>query len=118
MAKPLPTDDFRAVRIVLEPSDFALGSEIPDLPPKDLISKKIWNDIVGLPDDVAIRTSNEFGSILKDTSDFQTELVGVSLALQDLVIQSGSKVEDAPICHVLLAAGDELAASIYNSLTG
>ncbi|HTX22058.1 MAG TPA: hypothetical protein VMD27_09425 [Candidatus Aquilonibacter sp.] len=59
MAKPLPNDDFRAVRIALEPSDFALGSEIPDLPPKDLISKETWNHLVGLPDDVAIRTSNK-----------------------------------------------------------
>jgi hypothetical protein len=118
MAKPLPTEDFRAARIVLEPSDFALGSELPDSPPRDLISKEIWNHIVGLPNDVAIRTSNEFGSILKDLSDFQSELICVSLAVQDLVTQSGSKVEDSPICHVLMAATDELAASIYNSLTG
>ena len=118
MAKPLPTEDFRAVRVVLEPSDFALGAEFPEPPARDLISKKIWNHIVGLPDDVAIRTSNEFGSILEDASDFQSELVCLSLALQDLVTQSGSKVEDSPICHVLLSATDELAASIYNCLTG
>jgi hypothetical protein len=118
MAKPLPSEDFRALRIVLEPSDFALGSDFPDPPPTDLISTKIWNHLVGLPDDVAIRTSNEFGSILKNASDFQSELVCLSLALQDLVTQSGSRVEDSPICHVLLSATDELAASIYNSLTG
>ena len=118
MAKALPSEDFRAVRVTLEPSDFAVGSEFPEQPPKDLISKETWNELVGLPDDVAIRTSNEFGTILKEASDFQSELVGVSLALRDLVMDSGRKEEDAPICHVLLAAGDELAASIYNSLTG
>jgi hypothetical protein len=118
MAKPLPAEDFRAVRIVLEPSDFALGSELPDPPPRDLISKQVWNHIVGLPDDVAIRTSNEFGRILRDASEFQSELINVSLALQDLLPRSGAKVEDSPICHVLLDAGDEISASIYNSLTG
>jgi hypothetical protein len=114
MAKPLPKEDFRAVRIVLEPSDFAIGSEHPDPPPKDLISEKTWNHLVGLPDDVAIRTSNDFGSILKEVSEFQSELVNVSLAMQELVSQAGSKVEESPICHVLLVTSDELAASIYN----
>jgi hypothetical protein len=118
MAKPLDTKDFRAVRVVLEPGDFALGSELPDPPPKDLIPKEIWSHIVRLPDDVAIRTSNEFGTILREASDFESELVCVSLALQDLVAQSGTKVEDSPICHVLIDATDELAASIYNRLIG
>src|SRR6266550_3888470 len=104
MAKPLTTEDFRAVRVVLEPSDFALGAELPEPPPRDLISREIWNHIVRLPDDVAIRTSNEFGSILKDASDLQIELVALSLALQDLVMHSGRKSEDSPICHVLLDA--------------
>lgn len=118
MAKPLSNEDFRAVRIILEPSDFAVGWEVPDLPPRDLISKETWNHLVGLPDDVAIRTSNHFGTILKEASEFQSELVSVSLALQDLVTQAGSKAEDSPICHVLLATTDELAASIYIVLTG
>jgi hypothetical protein len=118
MAKPLPNDDFRAIRVVLEPSDFAVGSEFPDPPPIDLISKETWNHLVGLPDDVAVRTSNNFGGILKEVSEFQSELVNVSLALQDLITQAGLKVEGSPICHVLLAATDELAASIYNGLIG
>ena len=30
MSKPLPLEDFRAVRIILEPKDFAYGSEIEE----------------------------------------------------------------------------------------
>jgi len=118
MSKPLPKEDFRATRFSLEPSDFALGSEFPDPPPRDLISKKTWNDIVSLPDDVAIRTSNDFGGILKDVVEFQSELVCVSLAMQDLQISTGRKKQDSPILYVLLPVSEDLAASIYNATTG
>jgi hypothetical protein len=37
VSKPMPLEDFRAVRIVLEPADFALGDDEPDLPPSDVI---------------------------------------------------------------------------------
>jgi hypothetical protein len=59
MPKPLPLEDFRAVRIVLEDDDFALVPENPDHPPWDLIDRDTWNSIVTLPDDVGIRTSND-----------------------------------------------------------
>ena len=36
MSRPLPTIDFRAIRIVLEPDDFALSSGEPDPPPFEL----------------------------------------------------------------------------------
>lgn len=116
--KALPKEDFRSVRYVLEPGDFAIGSDLPDPPPTDLIPKEIWNHLVGLPDDVAIRTSNEFGAILKDVSEFQTGLLDVSLESQDLATQAGYKAEESPICHVLCSVTDEFAASIYNALTG
>jgi len=32
MAKPLDTADFRAIRIVLEPDDFAVSDGKPDIP--------------------------------------------------------------------------------------
>ena len=53
MTRYLPTNDFRAVRKVLEADDFAL-SEGPELPPSDLIKAKMWSGIMTLPDDVAI----------------------------------------------------------------
>jgi hypothetical protein len=65
VSKPLPTDDFRAVRIVLESEDFALTSGKPDVP-DDLVDQETWNCIMVLPDDVAIRTSNHKGRWLKE----------------------------------------------------
>lgn len=118
MAKPLPKEDFRAARIVLEPSDFAAGSELPDPPPKDLISEDMWNHLVGLPDDVAIRTTNDFGSILKELSEFQTELLSVLTALQGLATQTGGKNAASPIHHVLLVAHEDFQASIFDALIG
>jgi hypothetical protein len=64
MSKQLPLSDFRAVRIVLEPDDFALGGDESDPLPSDLISKKIWFGIMDLPDDVVIRTSDHNGKAL------------------------------------------------------
>lgn len=118
MSKPLPKEDFRAVRIVMESSDFLVGSEIPESPPKDLVSKETWQHLVGLPDDVAVRTSNDYGGILQGASKFQSELVCVSIVVQELVSQTGHKPAESPLSYVLCNATDELAASIYNSLTG
>ena len=64
MTKTLSHSDFRAVRVVLEPEDFALGSDEPDPLPSDLISEKTWHGIMDLPDDVAIRTSDHRGQVL------------------------------------------------------
>ncbi len=64
MYRPLPLEDFRAVRIVLEDSAFALAPEEPSSP-LDLIEKEVWQDIMTLPDDVAIRTSNDHGRVLR-----------------------------------------------------
>jgi hypothetical protein len=65
MTKKLSLDDFRAVRHVLEPSDFALGDEEDDPSPTDQIEPEIWNGIMHLPDDVAIRISDHNGTRLR-----------------------------------------------------
>ncbi len=65
MAKPLDTADFRAIRMELEPDDFAVSDGKPDIP-TNLVDKKTWHGIVDLPDDVSIRTSNHQGTILKN----------------------------------------------------
>jgi len=64
MSKKLALTDFRAVRVVLEPEDFALGGDEPDPPPSDLIAAETWSGITVLPDDVAIRTSDHNGLAL------------------------------------------------------
>lgn len=64
MTKPLSLEDFRAVRHVLEPRDFALGNDGDDPRPSDLIASEIWAGIMNLPDDVAIRVSDQNGTRL------------------------------------------------------
>src|SRR6266571_4594011 len=76
MSKRMPLSDFRAVRIVLEPDDFALGSDEPDPLPSDLISEDMWRGIVGLADDVVIRTSDHNGRALGETYRLWSEWVG------------------------------------------
>src|SRR6266849_5241157 len=104
MSKPLPLTDFRAVRIVLEPDDFALGSESPEPSPSDLISEESWRSLVTLPDDVAVRTSNHYGTTVKDISELRGELVSLSIALQQIV----KDVSRSPMAHVMIDATDEL----------
>jgi hypothetical protein len=57
----LAQDDFRRGRSMLAPSAFAF-SEGEDPPISDLVRKDVWDHLVHLPDDVAIRTTNWFGS--------------------------------------------------------
>ena len=64
MPRKLNINDFRAVRWILKDSDFALVQG-PEPPPSDLIEKEVWDGITTLPDDVAIRTSNHEGGVLK-----------------------------------------------------
>lgn len=64
MTKKMPLSDFRAVRHVFEPDDFAL-SEGADIAPTDQIDEATWSGIAHLPDDVAIRTSDHNGVRLK-----------------------------------------------------
>lgn len=112
--KELDPGDFRARRFVLEPDDFALGSEEPDPPPSDLIDEATWRSLTSLPDDVSIRTSNHYGTAIKVFSSYCDEwscLVGA--------IQEGLKdPERSPIARVTCDAGDEFQASIFNALTG
>ena len=61
MPHQLDLDDFRARRSVLDPADFALGSDAPEAAPADLISEKLWREIMTLPDDVLIRTTSHEG---------------------------------------------------------
>jgi len=75
MTKPLPITDFRAVRHVLEPRDFALGDDEDDPPPSDQVDSKIWARIMNLPDDVAIRISDHNGTRLRLLYDLWGEWV-------------------------------------------
>ncbi|MFI5021643.1 MAG: hypothetical protein ACHQRJ_08325 [Alphaproteobacteria bacterium] len=63
MSKPLPLSDFRAVRHVLEEHEYATGGK--NVPPSNLIERDIWDGIMHLPDDVAIKISNHQGTKLR-----------------------------------------------------
>jgi hypothetical protein len=106
MVKPLDTADFRAIRIVLEPDDFAVSDDKPDKP-TDLVEKETWHGIVDLPDDVSIQTSNHQGAVLKELytlqSTWTTHAIGDD---QDLLFE------------VLLYTIDELDAALFNALHG
>jgi hypothetical protein len=112
--KPLDANDFRAFRLVLEPSDFALGSDQPDEPPSDLIDKETWESMMSLPDDVSIRTSNECGKTLKTLWFYWYQWNCLVGALQ----QEAGPLTQCPIAHVACDASDELQASIFCSVTG
>lgn len=106
MPKPLPLDDFRAVRIVLVDDDFALVPEGPGRPPRDLIDSETWNSIVTLPDDVSVRTSNDYGHLLRGMDRCWEAWID-SLAMRR-----------DPIESAILDAADEFHASTHNSLHG
>ena len=106
MSRPMPLDDFRAVRIVLEPDDFALGPEEPDPPPTDLIPAGTWRAITGLSDDVAIRTSDHNGSALTQVYSLWSRWVTATGERPDALFDP------------MLDAGDDLQNSFFNALHG
>ena len=63
MTIKLPLSDFRAVRHRLEPHEFAIDGE--DVLPTNPIDEETWAGITHLPDDVAIRVSDQNGHRLK-----------------------------------------------------
>jgi hypothetical protein len=106
MTKPLELSDFRAIRIILEPDDFAVSDGQPDIA-TDLIDQETWQAIVGLPEDVSIRTSNHQGTILKALSNLNFSWV--SHAIGD---------EQDVLYEVLLYTIDEMDAMLFNVLHG
>lgn len=107
MSKQLSLSDFRAVRRVLEPDDFALGGDEPDPPPSDLIAPDTWNGIVTLPDDVAIRTSDHNGKAL-----------GEVYWLWGKWIEATGETADVPMYDPMLDSNDDLQSSMYCALHG
>ena len=105
MSKPLSLDDFRAIRIILEPDDFALSSGDEPLP-SDLVDKDTWRGITTITDDVCIRTSNHHGKLLK-----------IQYNLWGAWIESIGDRQDY-LFDTLLDAADEFKATTFNSLNG
>lgn len=105
MSKPLSLEDFRAVRITLEPDDFAVSSGEEPLP-SDLVDEITWRGITVLPDDVSIRTSNHHGGLLKILYDLWAAWIDAVGSDQD------------PLYDTILDAADEFQAATFNALHG
>jgi hypothetical protein len=106
MSKPMTLNDFRAVRITLEPDDFAGCEGGPDPPPSDPIDQDTWLGITGLADDAAIRTSDHNGKALGDV-----------YALRPLWLAAIGDEADALFDPMLDAAAD-LQSSMFSALHG
>jgi hypothetical protein len=104
MAHKLDTSDFRALRTVLDPSDFAISSGVDALP-TDLIAEKSWKSIMTLPEDVSITTTSHQGSRIELLNELW-----------------GGWVESMPtggiISNGMLEAESELQCAIFNLIHG
>lgn len=111
--KPLPKSDFRAKRLMLEDSDFALSpGKYPG--PTNLIKKGTWGSIVSLPDDVTIRTSDKYGPQLELMWDYWGLWTRVVLAVQAL----SKDPKESPTAIATSDATDEFQGATYCALTG
>ena len=111
MVHRLPLTDFRARRSVLDPDDFAGGDDLPEPPPPDLIDPDTWQGIVGLPDDVSVRTSNRHGGLLR----IEHEILGVWL---HALPEPDDLDFDRPLDPAMLDVADELPAATFELLNG
>jgi hypothetical protein len=105
VVRKLDPSDFRARRYVLEPEDFALGSDEPDPPPTDLISEDVWRGITDLPSDVAIRTTS-----------YQGTRVAVLYELWSGWIHATPM--EGIVGEAMMESADDFAVALFNLLHG
>ncbi|APC08565.1 hypothetical protein [Neomoorella thermoacetica] len=104
---------FRFRRHKLPPEAFAIGPERePD--PTDLIDAETWGEITTLPDDVSLRTSEHYGTLLRNANQLVRLWIEMVLDLQSLI----KNPRDDALALACLDANDDLQASIYMMLTG
>ena len=107
MSRHVPLKDFRARRKVLTQRDFAITRKRPRKP-TDRIDQETWYDLVVLPDDVAIRTSNHHGATLRQLDELS----------QAWIMSTGMYPHRNFIDPVMLDANDDIRAAIFTALTG
>ncbi|MGA2311623.1 MAG: hypothetical protein ABSF87_04535 [Xanthobacteraceae bacterium] len=105
MSKKLPLTDFRAVRSMLEPHEFAEGR---DVAPSDLVDQDVWDGIMHLPEDVSIRTSDHNGTRLKLLHSLWA----------DWVTAIGNPDKPDEIYNCMLDAADCFQCATFNFLHG
>jgi hypothetical protein len=105
--------DFRSSRKKLPPEAFAISDGM-DAPPTDLIPEETWNSIAHLPDDVSLRTSDHYGTCLKELWAFWGDWVTLVLDLQG----PNQELADSAIARVALDSAAYFQASVHNALVG
>jgi len=101
-----PNTGFRYRRAKLPPEAFALHPEGPEPPPRDIVEEEVWRGIVFLPDDVSIRTSDDYGTELRAMHE-----------LWGSVIEICTEDRDA-FFYAVLDVADNLQAALFNALCG
>jgi hypothetical protein len=106
MSKKMLLRDFRAVRRVLQASDFAYAPGPKIRPVKDLVDKRTWRYLQTLPDTVSIFTSNDHGTDLRLLADLWGDW------MEKIPIDNGA------VHRASLVATDEFQAAMFNALHG
>lgn len=114
MVKPLDLSDFRAVRRALEPDDFAI-CDGQEQPPQDMVDEETWHSIWNLPDDVAVTTTNDYGSRLREVQSLQNTWVCLFQVLEE---PPWGRLRRSPFSYVALDAYDAFQAATFNALVG
>lgn len=78
---PYVPEGFWGVRKALSDDDFALVR--PGRPPSDYVDESTWESVMMLPDDVAIRTCQNQGSIVQAAVDIQRTWINLGAFFSD-----------------------------------
>jgi hypothetical protein len=98
--------DFRTTRAKLPPEAFAIHPAGPEPPARDVVDKEVWQSIMALPDDVALRTSDDYGTEIRAMWELWGSLIDMS-----------TETEDAWFRTCLYMA-DGLQSCTFNALCG
>jgi hypothetical protein len=105
----LRRNDFRRTRTFLAPHVFAIGGDLPDPSPTELVDRERWEHVMHLADDVALRSSSYSGA---STARMSQLAYAWLCALPD-------NPDDAPFMHeVALGAFEEFEATTFIALHG
>jgi hypothetical protein len=105
VVRKLSLTDFRAVRRCLEPDDFCIAPEGPEQPPADPIDEATWRALMALPEDVAIRTTNDRGSSVYLLHHLHSAWIE-------------AMPEGPMVGYAMLDAADAFDASLFNLVHG
>lgn len=107
MPKPLPLSDLRARRRHLVNAEFAL-TEGPEYKPSGHINRDVWDHLVGLSDDVLLRTTDDFAGALEVIDAIGWSWLEIN----------GRFSDTSPLYDQTLSALESFQGSAFNAATG